>query len=424
MKPRVWLLLSIVVAVITWFYVHRILNPWSDYVRTLRGPENVEMGDMYSPWMGSRELLLRHMNPYGAEVSHEIQMAFFGHPVYQDYANTKGIINEQRFAYPVYLVFLLAPTLHADFSDVRSWSAVVLGVLTVASLLFWLDFLHWRVQSLTLIALAIFVLSVPQTVQGLRFENLALLVAFLLALGAWCLQRNHLVAAGILFALSTIKPQMTLLPICLFMVWVCGDWKQRWRMFAGFSITLAALIGTGELLLPGWISYFIAGAEAYQHYFQAFTSLPRIWLGDGPGKVVGALIVSALLFCAYRMRKESADSRHFAVLLSFCFMGTILAFPLLIEFNQVLLILPTMMLLQDWDLLPKFSRYAAVAIFAWPWVASAALLFFPGYAHTEQRVALLPGLSAILYPVFLPVLLVSERLIGRAEATASGIRVA
>jgi len=35
-----------------------------------------QMGDLYSPWMGTRELILHHRNPYGPEVTHEIQMAF------------------------------------------------------------------------------------------------------------------------------------------------------------------------------------------------------------------------------------------------------------------------------------------------------------------------------------------------------------
>lgn len=424
MKPWLWLLLSGVVATITWFYVHRILNPWTDYIRPRESSQIAEMGDMYSPWLGTRELLLGHRNPYSPEVSHEIQKAFYGHPIYQDYGKPGRLINEQRFAYPVYVVFLLAPVAHAEFPEVRRGAAIVLGVLTAVSLLLWLDFLQWRLPKLVLLAVIIFVLSSPQITQGLRLQQLALLAAFLLAAAAWSVQRDRLIAAGVLLALSTIKPQMTLLPIIFFLVWSSGDWQRRWKLPAAFSITLAALAGGGELVLPGWIGYFRAGAEAYQHYFQTFTSLPRLWLGDVPGKALGLAIVLALLALAYGMRKEPANSRRFTLLFSATLIGTILAFPLITEFNQVLLILPTMMLLQEWEALPKISRYASAGIFAWPWITSCALLLLPGYAHSEQRVALLPAALAVLYPVFLPALLVSRRSQYKPELIGTGIHVA
>jgi glycosyl transferase family 87 len=172
----------------------------------------------------------------------------------------------------------------------------------------------------------------------MRFEQLALVVSFLLIAGAWCISRNHLTTAGALFALSTIKPQMGLLPLCWFAVWAAGDWRRRWRLPASFIATLAALFAAGELLLPGWLGFFLAGLAAYRRYALPTSSL-RMALGDTAGEILGGLIVVAILVFAWRNRHLQGDSPQFVFILAAFFMATVLTFPLFTPFNQVLLIL-------------------------------------------------------------------------------------
>ena len=175
-KVRLWLVLSLCVGTGTWFYVHRILEPWTNYSDTEKGEVIAQMGDLYSPWVGTRELLLHRRNPYGPGVSHEIQTVFYGHAVDQTYPPGTFVANEQRFAYPVYVVLLLAPTAYADFKDVRDRARFTLGLLTAISVWLCLDILHWRPPLETIAALILFTLSSPQIVQGLRFQQLALVV--------------------------------------------------------------------------------------------------------------------------------------------------------------------------------------------------------------------------------------------------------
>ncbi len=245
MKPRTWLLLSVLASGITWLYTARVLGPWEHYVNVEHGNLKNQMGDLYSPWMGTRELLLHGSNPYGPEVSHEIQMAFYGHAIDQKYAEPgANVINEQRFAYPVYVVFLLAPTVYADFQKLQVWAAAILALLTALSVLLWMDVLRWRPPKTLIAALVLFTLSTPQVMQGLRLRQLGLVVAFLLAVSAWCVIRNHLALAGIALALSTIKPQMVVLPLAWFLLWGMSAWPRRWPLLAGFGITLATLVGS------------------------------------------------------------------------------------------------------------------------------------------------------------------------------------
>lgn len=407
-RVRLWLVLSLCAAASTWLYVHRILEPWTNYSDTEKGEVLHQMGDLYSPWVGTRELLLHRRNPYGPEVSHEIQMVFYGHPVNQTYPRGTFVINEQRFAYPVYAIFLLAPTLYADFADVRRWARFAMGMLTALSVWLCLDILHWRLPREKVAALILFALSSPQIVQGLRFEQLALVVGFLLVAGAWCICRNYLATAGALLAFSTIKPQMSLLPLCAFAIWAAGDWIKRWRLAVGFAATMAALFGAGELLLPGWLGYFLTGITAYRRYAPT-SSLLRMILGDTLGEIFGAFIVAGLLAFAWQNRKAEAGSRSFVTTLAAFFTGAILAFPLFTPFNQVMLILPALLLLHDAGILSRFSRGVLIVCLGWPWIMSAALLLFRPNLHSLSQLPLLPSFMVPFVPLMFSLLLMARR---------------
>jgi len=410
MKVRLWLLLSIFAAGISSLYVHRILGPWSGHNRLENGFVIAQISDLYSPWVGTRELLLRRRNPYGPEVSHEIQMFFYGHVINQTYAKPDvQVVNEQRFAYPIYEVFLTAPFVYADFADVQRWAPFALGSVIALNILFCLSLLHWHVRWEAVAAMVLFVLSSPQIVQGLRLQQLATVVACLLIAGAWCIGRNHLATAGALFAFSTIKPQMGLLPLCWFAVWAAGDWRRRWRLPASFMATLAALFAAGELLLPGWLGFFLAGLAAYRRYALP-TSVLRKALGDSAGEILGALVVVAILVLAWRNRHVQRDSPQFVFILAAFFMATVLTFPLFTPFNQVLLILPAMLLMQDWKSLPRFSRLVFIVSVSWPWIVSLVLLLLlRPPLDSSNRLPLLPSFLVLFFPLLLPLLLMTRR---------------
>jgi hypothetical protein len=411
MKSSVWLAVSLVVGGITLLSVHRILDPWSyaSRVNVEKGNMAAEMGDLYSPWVGTRELLLRHRNPYGPNVTRQIQMVFYGHPIKQTYDDSgRFLVNEQRFAYPVYLVFLLAPFVKTNFTDLHRWARPALAAFAAISLLLSLRILNWRLTWTKTTALILFILSSPQLVQGLRFEQLALLVGFLLVAAAWCVQKNYLVTAGVLLALSTIKPQMSIVPLCWFAVWAGGDWSRRWRIAASFFATLTAFIAGGQLLLPGWIGYFVTGLSAYRKYAPT-SSLLRIALGDTVGSIVGAIIFLGLVHFAWRNRKTKAASPEFTLVFAAFLMGAILVFPLFTPFNQVMLILPTLFLLRDWKAVPPFSRFVFIAIVSWPWITELALLIFPPQLDSPSQLPLLPSFMVSFFPLFLPLMHMAKR---------------
>ncbi len=413
---RLWLLLSFFVAGISWLYVHRILVPWTSYLHLQKGYVVAQISDLYSPWVGTRELLLHRRNPYSPEVSHEIQIVFYGHAINQTYTKPGvELVDEQRFAYPVYEVFLTAPLVYAKFSDVQRWAPFVLGSLIALNIFFCVSILHWRPPWETVAAILLFTLGSPQIVQGLRLQQLAIVEACLLTAGAWCVGKNHVVAAGVLLALSTIKPQMALLPLCWFAIWAVGDWHRRWRLPASFVATMVALVAAGELLLPGWPRYFLAGLAAYRKYAMPTSSL-RVALGDSLGEILGGILVLVLLAFAWQNRKEAGDSRRFTSILGMFLMCALLTFPLFTPFNQVLLILPVLLLLHDWKTLPRFSCLVFILLLSWPSILSLVLLLFPPSTTSPSQLPLLPSLLVPFAPFILPLLLIT---ISRHESSPS-----
>ena len=75
------------------------------------------LSDLYPRWLGARELLLHRRNPYGDDITHEIQKGYYGRAL--DPARPDDPRDQQGFAYPIYVVFLLAPLIGLPFHGVQ-----------------------------------------------------------------------------------------------------------------------------------------------------------------------------------------------------------------------------------------------------------------------------------------------------------------
>ena len=227
-------------------------------LRIVREPPSLT--DLYPVWLGSRELLLDHRNPYSPEVSREIQVAFYGKEL------GPGDHPDQQccFAYPAYVSFLLAPTINADFDDARRIMLFLLSALTAASVICW--HVVTRRGSSWLALTTLLVLVSPPVMQGLELRQLGMLVAALLSVSAFLADRRHFALSGVALALATVKPQMSILPIAWMMLWAIHGWAARKSLVISFLCTMAFFVGAGELLLPGWISLFAAQLPLYRHF--------------------------------------------------------------------------------------------------------------------------------------------------------------
>ena len=234
-------------------------------------------------------------------VTRQIQRGYYGREL--DARRPDDPKDEQRFAYPVYVVFLLAPWLKLPFESARWMFSAALFGLTALSVPLWLRLVGWRAPRVTVITLALLTTSSFAAVQGLKLQQLSLLVAALLALCAYCIVSGWLFAAGVCLALASIKPQLMVLMAAWLMLWTYGGWKQRQNLFWGFVASLGILAAVGEYLLPGWIPRFVEAIAAYERYTGRRLAAGRagrtrggdgsdtVHYADGPG---GELAGSAL----------------------------------------------------------------------------------------------------------------------------------
>jgi hypothetical protein len=148
--------------------------------------------------------------------------------------------------------------------------------LAIASVLLWLRVLRWRPSFGTTLIFIVLMLGWLPMVQGIKLQQLSLLVAGLLAACGACLAGGWLFCAGGLLALATIKPQLAWPLVLWLLVWAGSDWRSRRRFIFGFGLVMLLLLGGAQLVLPGWLWMFVEAIGQYHQYTQNQSVL--VWL--------------------------------------------------------------------------------------------------------------------------------------------------
>jgi Glycosyltransferase family 87 len=369
---------ALLLAASMWFYVDYVLVPYQRADAANRGRPRGNLSDLYPRWLGARELLLHHRDPYSLPVTEQIQRGYYGRPL--DPNRSEDPKDEERFAYPVYVVFLLAPTVALPFSLVQTGFRWLLAILTLASVLLWLRILGWRASAPVLTTLAVLTMGSFPVVQGIKLQQLSLLVSGFVALGSVLLVAGYLFGAGVVIAFAMIKPQLVLPLLAWLLLWAASEWRSRWRFVAGFGSTMAALLGASEYVLAGWMGRFHEAVVAYDRYTGGAGSLLDVLVTPAAGRLLagaGAILVAAM---AWRFRCVPGPSVEFSTMLALVLAVTLVVVPMTAPYNQVLLFPAVFLLLAAWNEPWRHTRiaralsFAAAATVFWPWLASFALM--------------------------------------------------
>jgi hypothetical protein len=383
------------------------------------------LSDLYPRWLGARELLLHGRNPYSPEITREIQQGYYGRPL--DPARADDPRDQQGFAYPAYVVFLLAPTIHLPFERVQSGFRWLLIVLAAVSVLLWLRALGWKPSLGTMLIFIVLMLGWLPMVQGIKLQQLSLLVAGLLAACGACLAGGWLFCAGGLLALATIKPQLAWPLVLWLLIWAGSDWRSRRRLVIGFGVVMLLLLGGAQLVLPGWLPMFVEAIGRYHQYTQNQSVL--VWLfGSVAGRVAEIVSVILCAVCLWPLRAEPAPSaalgrslrarsslgrsslgrsslgRSLGLVLAL----TVVIVPMFAPYNQVLLAPAILALLwtenSSRPILPaiRVARAVGVILLVWPWIATMglSLAYFWLTPALRQRLWPMPFYSNFMLPVF------------------------
>jgi Glycosyltransferase family 87 len=419
------LLLAMLASLSTWFYMDHILREQQIADAAAHGTPRGNLSDLYPRWLGAHELLLHRRNPYSLEITREIQHGYYGRPL--DPARSEDPKDQQGFVYPVYVVFLLAPTMSFPFEQVRAGFFWFLMATAAASVFLWLRAIRWNLCFGWTLVLAVLALGWFPMVQGIKLQQLSLLVAGLLAACAACLAGGWLLLAGALLSLSTIKPQLTWPLVLWLLVWAGSDWRQRKRFVFGFATMMILLLAGAWLILPGWLKMFFTAVGEYHHYTQN-QSLLLMMFGRMVGSVVEFACVLAAAALAWRSRQAPSNTAEFGRATAVVLALTVVIVPMVAPYNQVLLLPAILVLLKTAtshvSILPVFRLAASIGflLLVWPWLATMALTAaFPWLSpNLRQHLWPMPFYSNFMLPIFIFALAILDHW----SHAASGLREA
>ena len=395
---RLGLPLALLFAGSMWFYVQKVLIPHQEMYAAVHKRPRGNLSDLYPRWLGARELLLHHRDPYSPEVTREIQKGYYGRALDPDHAadphadephanepqadepKTDEPKDQQGFAYPVYVVFLLAPTVRLPFPVVQSGFRWLLLILTMVSVPLWLRVLRWRPPIAVTAILMILTIGSFPVVQGFKLQQLSLLVGGLIAACAAALVAGYFSLAGFLLAVATIKPQLVVPMAGWLVVWAISDWKRRWHFVASLCATAAVLFAASEYVLPGWIGRFRDAVAAYRQYTGGAGSLLDVLATPMLGRVIAAAAVIAVTVVCWRFRRVTHDSVAFGVILALVLAVTLMILPTFAPYNQILLLPGVFLVVFSWKSLWNRSRPARMAcvvgalVVFWPWLVTCGMM--------------------------------------------------
>src|SRR5580765_4203826 len=179
---------AIVLSASMWIWIQAIAIPHQQAESAAKGSPRGNLSDLYPRWLGARELLIHRRDPYSDDITREIQIGYYGRML--DPLRPNDPKDQQAFAYPVYVVLLLAPTVGLPFSIVHAAFFWLLIVITAASVFLWIDALHWRVSLTSKIVWMLLTLSSFPAIQGAKLQQLSLLIAGLVSCAIWAVTRG------------------------------------------------------------------------------------------------------------------------------------------------------------------------------------------------------------------------------------------
>lgn len=244
--------------------------------------------DILPIWVGGR-LTFRHINPYTNEATRTIQRAYFGRVLT---ARDHGI-NPYIDAYPPQTPFVLFPIV------LLPWQLASVAFL-IASIEFvaligpvWLRVLHIeRSEFLTVLC----VMASWPALWGIRVENPSMIAIPAIGIAVWFYSLRRDTGAGIVLALTAIKPQLCWLLI-LWML-VHATVHRRMRFIVALCGTGAALMAISYAWLPGCFRAWYGSFHNYLEPTKMYVPFP--WLV--------AFLMLLLIPSLYKLRKDFGTS--------------------------------------------------------------------------------------------------------------------
>ena len=250
-------------------------------------------GSFLSIWVGAREFVLNAGDPYGADVVSRTQLLVYGG------SGPQGQ-NPYRLDVPFFLLpFAFPLALISDASVARGVWISASQVALLGALVLVIGLLEIRARPSLVAILVLLCLSSLYAV-GAYVEGAP---AVLLTLGyigiLWAMQKGMDELAGTIGVLCLFKWEVGL-PFLFLVAWRVSR-EQRWRVLAGFGMTLVVLLMLAFLLNPGWFMPFFTasvGMLRSPHGVSTMSALVRLSPDHGLeiARAVTVILIAMLVF--------------------------------------------------------------------------------------------------------------------------------
>jgi hypothetical protein len=207
--------------------------------------ENPGGNDFLVHWMGTRMLITKGISPYSEETAIAIQTMAYGRPAMAGE-------HELRVAYPLYSMVIFLPfALFPDYVLARALWMTTLEIGLVLLAVICMQLAEWKPKSITLAFYLIFGIFWYHSLRALINGNAVILVTLLIAGSMLAIKYREDKLAGVLLALSTIKPQVAVLVVVFLIYWAMR--QKRWQFIGWFLGSLGFLCVFAGLLIPNWM---------------------------------------------------------------------------------------------------------------------------------------------------------------------------
>lgn len=273
---------------------------------------NTEYGSsFYSYWLTGRVLFAQGQNPYGDELFEQTAAR------YPDDHNISG------FSLPLYAILPVLP-----FAFINNFKiALILWRFTSGAALIFGGFRlvrGFRMQNRFTpgIVCAALLLLNYYAISALVDGDISLIAIAFFLIGLGALQEGEAELCGIMFAFSTIKCSLTLLPV----LWVCL-WALSHRgggvIAAWTGMVLALLFLIGMLLRTDWFMLYLRSMVYYLKYLNP-TNLSRLlenWqpeLGGRIGWAVSGVFIAILIIEWIINARKDINALEWVLALTLC----------------------------------------------------------------------------------------------------------
>ena len=273
---------------------------------------NTEYGSsFYSYWLTGRVLFAQGQNPYGDELFEQTAAR------YPDDHNLSG------FSLPLYAIL---PVLPFAFINNFKFALILWRFVSGAALIYggFRLLRGFRIQNRLTpgIVCAALLLMNYYAVSALVDGDISLLAIAFFLIGFGALQEGEAELCGIMFAFSTIKCSLTLLPV----IWVCL-WALSHRgggiIAAWTGMVLALLFLIGMLLRTDWFMLYLRSIVYYLKYMNP-TNLSRLlenWqpeLGGRIGWAISGVFIAILIIEWIINARKDVNALEWVLALTLC----------------------------------------------------------------------------------------------------------